>query len=311
LNTLNAQATNRKYYIFNHRQQQQSTSFNNMQDQVNPEVEADLQRSLADASNTQLHITADVRGTALTVADARRIMEFAQANAQFICLEIEFYDINDDAVQNVFRGGLPLCTFITKVILYHYNLTNAGLQSLRLAFHNTIITSLNICWNNIEGQDGGDAVGLLLDGNNTLVELCLSYNRNFGPQGFSGIGQGLAGNNRLQKLILCGCRIGNVGLANWLQSMGETNHEALTYLDLNYNSIEGADGGRQVGLLLLRFPNLKFLRLYDNNLGPLGAWALAPGLQAASHLEDLQIWSCGLGNEGVASIVPVGQEIGH
>jgi Leucine Rich repeat len=279
-----------------------------MQDQVNPEVEADLQYALADASNTNLRIGG--RGASLTAADARRIMEFAQANPQFICLEIDGYDINDAAVLNVFRDGLPLCTSITKVILDYTNLANAALQSLRPAFHNAIITSLQITSNDIGGQDDGegDAVGHLLIGNNTLVKLILMYNRSFGPQGATGIGQGLAGNNHLQKLILHGCRIGNVSLANLLQSMGDTIHKALMYLDLADNSIVGADGGRQLGLLLLHFPNLQFLSLNDNNLGPLGACALAPGLQPASHLEDLQMYGCGLDNEdGVASLVPVGQ----
>jgi Leucine Rich repeat len=278
-----------------------------MQDQVNPQVEADLQRSLA-SSNAQLRIqvSASVEGIALTVADARRIMEFTQENPQFNSIDIYHFNINDAAVLNVFCDGLRLCSSITKVILYGTNLTNAGLQSLRPAFRSTFITSLIFTRNNIEGQEGGEAVGHLLIGNITLAELILSYNP-IGPQGVTGIGQGLAGNNHLQKLILHGCRIGNVSLANLLQSMGDTIHMALTYLYLSENNIEGADGGRHIGLLLPHFPNLKLLCLDDNNLGPLGARALALGLQAASHLEELRLYSCGIGKNGVASLVPVGQ----
>jgi Ran GTPase-activating protein (RanGAP) involved in mRNA processing and transport len=206
------------------------------------------------------------------------------------------------------RDGLPLCTSITKVVLFHNNLSNAGLQRLRPAFHNTIITSLTIYNNDIEGQDGGEAVLLLLIGNNTLMELHLTSNRNFGPQCATGIGQGLVGNNRLQKLSLRDCHIGNIGLANLVRSMGEMNHMALTDLDLAHNNIEGADGGRQVGLLLPHFPNLKELCLtFNNHLGPLGARALAPGLQTASRLEELCLHKCGIRNEGVVDIIPVDQ----
>jgi Leucine Rich repeat len=277
-----------------------------MQDQVNPEVETHLQQSLARTWDPRLHIGTTIR-RALLVADARRIIDFAQANPRFICLEIYNNAINDVAVLNVFCDGLQLCTSITTVDLRYTRLTNAALQRLRPAFYNTIITSLRFTQSNIEGQDGGEAVGLLLAGNNTLEELHLSYNPIFGPRGATGLGQGLAGNNRLQKLKLYGCHIGNIGLANWLQSMGDTIHEALTYLELAYNNIEGADGGRQVGLLLPRFPNLMLLCLDGNPLGTLGAHALALGLEAASHLEDLQMYSCGIGNEGVTSLVPLGQ----
>jgi Leucine Rich repeat len=59
--------------------------------------------------------------------------------------------------------------------------------------------------------------------------------------------------------------------------------------------------------LLQRFPALTVLRLTANNLGFLGAVALAPGLAAAGHLEELYLSNCQLGNDGVGNLVPVGQ----
>jgi Leucine Rich repeat len=40
---------------------------------------------------------------------------------------------------------------------------------------------------------------------------------------------------------------------------------------------------------------------------PLGARTLAPGVAATDHLETLELAFCGLGNEGVANLVPDGQ----
>jgi hypothetical protein len=116
----------------------------------------------------------------------------------------------------------------------------------------------------------------------------------------------LALNNWLQKLELHDCKIRNDGLANLLMSMGEINNRSLTYLGLIYNHIHGAKGGLQVSLLLQRFQQIKFLVLALNNLGPLGARELAPGLAAASHLESLRICHCSLGNDGIMNLIPNG-----
>jgi Ran GTPase-activating protein (RanGAP) involved in mRNA processing and transport len=54
----------------------------------------------------------------------------------------------------------------------------------------------------------------------------------------------------------------------------------LESLHLQSCHIEGAEGGQQVGVLLQHSPNLKVLILGCNNLGPLGARAMAPGFAA-------------------------------
>jgi hypothetical protein len=56
-----------------------------MQDQVNPYVEVEIQRNLASWNTPMMHlsITTNVRNAALTIADARRIIDFAEANHQF------------------------------------------------------------------------------------------------------------------------------------------------------------------------------------------------------------------------------------
>jgi Leucine Rich repeat len=89
----------------------------------------------------------------------------------------------------------------------------------------------------------------------------------------------------------------------------ESNNESLlTSLGLDLNNIVGAAGGRHVSFLLRRFPHLTGLSLGHNyRFGPLGARALASGIAAASHLEELRINSCGLGNDGVSNLVPEGQ----
>jgi Ran GTPase-activating protein (RanGAP) involved in mRNA processing and transport len=80
----------------------------------------------------------------------------------------------------------------------------------------------------------------------------------------------------------------------------------LTSLNLSSNRIEGVEGGQQVGVLLQRCPNLKYLNLCNNNLGPCGAGAMAPGLAAASNLDSLNLRNCGIENDGMAGFVPHG-----
>jgi hypothetical protein len=104
------------------------------------------------------------------------------------------------------------------------------------------------------------------------------------------------------------CSIGNEGMQHMVSSFGETNNNnALTDLSMGNNGIQDAEGGRQIGLLLQRFPNLEHLVMANNSLGPLGARALAPGLAAARQLQRLELHFCGLRNEGVINLIPDGQ----
>jgi Ran GTPase-activating protein (RanGAP) involved in mRNA processing and transport len=122
---------------------------------------------------------------------------------------------------------------------------------------------------------------MLLFGNNNIIKLKLRGNP-IGPEGTIGLGQGLfSGNNtRLQNLVLANCSLGNDGLSNLLLPVGDGMiNNTLTCLDLARNNIEGdKGGGKLLTLLLQRLPALRVLGLSDNNLGPLGARALAwPG----------------------------------
>jgi Leucine Rich repeat len=159
---------------------------------------------------------------------------------------------------------------LTTVVLYNTRLENDGLAILFYRpFYNTSITKLVLLFRSIRGQRGGDIIRSLLFGNNNILELKL-YSNPIGPEGAAGIGRGLfyTGNTttRLQKLDLSSCEIGNAGLANLMLPTagdgGMINNNTLTKLILVENGIEGAEGGRQVTLLLQRFPKLK------------GAWSL-------------------------------------
>jgi Leucine Rich repeat len=284
---------------------------------VSEQVNQCIQAVLADESLTALFISSREQANPppVTAGDVRRMMECLRDTAPRIDhLSIRNYRLDTPAVLNVFRNSLPSCTSVTTVDLWFTHLGNEDLESLLPAFHNTSVTRLHL-WgsNSIQGQRGGDVLRDLLVGNNTLLELTLSHNRPIGVEGAAGLGQGLfhRNNTRLQNLTLWGCSLGNEGFASLLHAAcdGTMNNDSLTYLSLGDNNIEGAEGGRLVELLLLRFPALKVLNLSCNNsIGPLGARALAPGLAAATcHLESLDLSVCGLGDEGVADLVPDGQ----
>jgi Ran GTPase-activating protein (RanGAP) involved in mRNA processing and transport len=285
----------------------------------NPEVEAAIQQSLAEESATVLSIgselSADPPPPPLTAGDARRIFHCVRETTRIRTLRIQNVLLRDDAVLNVFRDCLPMCTSVRTVSLYGAQLENDGLERLLPAFSNTSITRLDLYSNHIQRQRGGDVIRSLLFGNNDILELNLCNNP-IRPEGAAGIGQGLfyTGNTttRLQKLDLSSCEIGNAGLANLMLPTagdgGMIKNNTLTNLNLTGNGIEGAEGGHHIASLLQRLSALKVLRLDHNpDLGPLGARAMAPGVAGASCLEVLSVRSCWLGNDGVANLVPDGQ----
>jgi Leucine Rich repeat len=281
-----------------------------MQTADTPVVAAAIQTFLADASRTELCIFnwADPILPRLTVIDASCIIECARAaNARLDAICICGCDIHNDAVLNVFLVGLPLCTSLTEVKFMKVNLGNEDLDHLLPAFFNTAVTKLAIGSNNIQGPRGGEVITKMLVGNKNLLELDLTLLNRLGVAGGRALARVFAVNDRLQKLDLGNCQVGNDGLANLLPADDVIN-TALTELKLCVNRIEGAEGGRQVALLLQRLAALKVLILDSNPLfGSLGAAALAPGLTAASHLESLALVGCGLGNDGVTKLVPDGQ----
>jgi Ran GTPase-activating protein (RanGAP) involved in mRNA processing and transport len=301
-------------------------------DPATRQVEDDIQRALANASTTELSIADS--GSNLTALAGMRIIDCLlqrddNSSRRFDTLSIWLYHAQDVAVWQVFRHGLPLCTSLNKVKLQAMKLDNEGLEILRPAFYNTSITSLDLSYSNrIEGKRGGEVLRKLLVGNETLLELSVRENP-LGPEGARGPGRGLAGNQHLQKLNLFGCRIGNEGLASLLTAFGaggattttkstksttttksttnrSNNNNTLTHLDLAANTIKDAEGGRQVTAALRCFQQLKVLILNHNDLGPLGARTLAPGVAAAKNLQRLELSGCWFGNEGVASLVPDG-----
>jgi Leucine Rich repeat len=273
-----------------------------------PVVGEAIQDALADESVTELALPFHYIALPLTAGDARRIMDCLQNNPRLRTFDILGFRLSIDAL-NVICNALPLCTSVATVKLCRTQLEHEHLERLLPAFHNTCVTSLDLDDNYIQGHRGGDVLCNLLVGNNNVITLSLERNP-LGPEGAIGLGRGLfSRNTRLQQLYLWGCSLGNDGLANLLllacAGDGMMNN-SLTDLGLGNNNIEGATGGCLVKLLLMRFPQLKVLGLSRNNLGPLGACALAPGLAAACHLKELLLSDCGLGNDGVAGLVPDG-----
>jgi Leucine Rich repeat len=272
-------------------------------------VEASIQECLAYEQGTELRVVCmPDNAPPLTAIDSGRIMETLRENHRFDTLRISFFPLQDRAMLDSFRHGLPLCTSLTAVT-FQWNVGNEELERLHPAFYNSSITILDLRYNRIHGPRGGEVLRRLLVGNKTLRELTLNENI-VGQEVVRALGQGLGDNKtRLQKLSLCGCQIGNDGLTNLLPDDDGRTNTFLTELDLSKNDIQGEEGGRRLTLLLERFPSLITLDLDTNPLlGSLGARALAPGLTAAaSQLEAIILVGCGLQNDDVANLVPCGQ----
>jgi Leucine Rich repeat len=200
----------------------------------------------------------------------------------------------DPTVLSVLRNGLKQCTSVTTVALTWLG-NEEGLELLlRPTCYNSFVTGLTLrSVGSILRARGGEILCGLLVGNKNLLVLDISHNRILEePAGPVGLGQGLA-LSFLQSLSLEGCDIANTCLTNLVASMGDTSisikNTSLTRLILTGNNISGAEGGRQVTLQAddpepTRQSSLSYW------FGPIGARTLAPGIAAASHLEELLSW---------------------
>jgi Leucine Rich repeat len=114
--------------------------------------------------------------------------------------------------------------------------------------NNTSLTSLNLRWNDIEGAEGGQQVGVLLQRCPNLKVLDLS-DIYLGPLGARAMNSGLVAASNLESLDLDGCGIGNNGLMELVST-------SLTSLYLCRNDIQGLEDGEHVVALAARCTNL-------------------------------------------------------
>jgi hypothetical protein len=228
-----------------------SSTMNRVDDNDNDVIDQAIQEALADESNTQLSIHLGYITYPPTAA--QRIMGCLRENpTRFTSLSLwNCHGLDNPTVLNIICRGLLDCPSITGVSLIRSNLTSEGLDLLRPALYNTSITYLSLQYNYntnnyIQGQSGGEAIHDLVVGNNTLVELSL---RGISFDGAFAIALGHC-LHLLQKLVLGGCGIGNADMTSLLLPADGMNNTALLHLDISYNHIQGAKGGRQVALVL-------------------------------------------------------------
>ena len=109
---------------------------------------------------------------------------------------------------------------------------------------------------------------------------------------------------KLRELMTSGSPFGAVGMPALCDGLGRGSAPSLRILLVGCCNV-GPAGAEALAAALNRgvFPQLDTLMLYDNPLGAQGIVALAPALRKLPELTTLNIHSCDIGDEGVASMV--------
>jgi hypothetical protein len=124
-------------------------------------------------------------------------------NPQIDTVNIHHYILQNAAVLNAFRHGLPLCTSVTAVSLEQTQLGNDGFEGLLPVLRSMQSVRFGAS-SQIQRPRVGALLRTLLAGNNILRELNLFRISidTLGPEGVRALGQGIAARERLRKLDL-------------------------------------------------------------------------------------------------------------
>jgi len=150
------------------------------------------------------------------------------------------------------------------------------------------------------GKQGASALASLLRFNTSLRHLNLSGNR-LGNKGINTLAPALSNNSHLETLILSNNSMTSVGgnfLAREIQTSKEQGVSNLKHLDISSNRMK--DSGIQAfATLLTTETTLEVFCAESTNLGPEGAFSLAPVLEFNHRIRVLKLGGNQIGSEGV------------
>jgi Ran GTPase-activating protein (RanGAP) involved in mRNA processing and transport len=194
--------------------------------------------------------------------------------------------------------------------LQSLDLTLSALGSTGLAeiapalYHNTSIKSLDLSSNDLEDIESTNLLRELLRCNKTITSLYLTYNA-FGsnPAAARSVLEGVRSNTALQQLDLGACRLGDHGISILANALAIRN---ASILELNLRGNEMTSVG--VRTLLDNAEAVKTLielRLSENLIRSEGATILANalGLNAMPSLKRLNVYACGIDDDGFVALV--------
>jgi Ran GTPase-activating protein (RanGAP) involved in mRNA processing and transport len=195
--------------------------------------------------------------------------------------------------------------------LQHLSLRGNGLRSAGLAeiapalYRNTSIKSLDLGSNCLDDIESANVLRELIRRNRTITRLCLAVNF-FGSNAAATliIVEGVRSNKALQKLDLGSCELCDHGILILANALAIRNASMLE-LDLYCNDITS------VGVRALVDDNVEVvktlinLRLTGNRIRCEGATMLANALRdnAMPSLKQLQLYGCGIGDDGLVALV--------
>jgi len=150
------------------------------------------------------------------------------------------------------------------------------------------------------GNQGAAAIASLLRFNTSLRHLNLASNK-LGNRGIKTLAPALQNNAHLETLILSDNNISSTGgnvLAREIQAARESGVSNLRHLDISANKIK--DSGIQAfATLLTMATTIEGFCAESTNLGPDGAFSLAPVLEFNHGLRVLRLGGNQIGSEGV------------
>ena len=229
----------------------------------------------------------------ITAAGAKVLADGLKGSNSIRQLELSMNSIGDSGVgflaQSIGSTGLE------KLDLSGCKITTTGAKVLADSLRgNSSIKQLNLSRNFI----GDSGVGFLAQsiGSTRLEKLDLSRCK-ITATGAKVLADGLRGNSSIKQLNLNLNSVGDSGVGFLAQSIGST---ALEILELTVCDIT-ATGAKALADELRGNEHLKVLELQFNAIGDVGSSHLAEVLRT-TRLEKLQLFRCGIGDEGIAAI---------
>ena len=214
----------------------------------------------------------------------------------------------DNILQNIRNGS------VTSVNLSSFDdeeaIDDEEAKALALALksNSSTITSVELSSNKI-GDEGATALAQALkDSNSSIESVVLNFNK-IGPTGATALAQALKSNTTITSVLLFNNKIGDGEAEAFAQALKDSNI-AIERLDLTHNNI-GNVGAKALAEGLKVNKTLTSLVLYENKIGNEGAKALAEGLKVNETLKSLVLdvqrndtgtAASGIGDEGAIAM---------
>eukprot|EP00949_MAST-11_sp_MAST-11-sp1_P000734 g734.t1 len=227
--------------------------------------------------------------SAREINDAQcRLIAYALENSRAHTVNLETNEIGDGGAAALAQA-LRMNKNLRSLNLQDNEIESGGARKIAEALcTNEVLKVLNLGFNNIK-DEGGLALAEAVACNRSLRALSLNSTECFGSAVQAAFGEACAKNAVLESLLMHGAVVPLMELRS---------KRAVTIPAGNFDSNHAVILGKVLGVC----PKLEKLVLRDNLIGAAGAAALVAGLGQAGTLRELDLFGCGIRDEGTIAL---------